>query len=177
MSLTCIVLAAGASKRLGRPKQLIDFHGEPLVVHAVRVALGVGPTVVVVASQGVRDALQGLDIAMIEIRDAAEGMASSIRCGVAAAEGDVLITLCDQPLVTSEHLRVLADAGAPIAATGYSGIAGVPAFFSAEFREELLALRGDTGARHVIEAHRSETVVIPFEDARFDVDTGDAISL
>jgi molybdenum cofactor cytidylyltransferase len=191
--VTCIVVAAGASKRLGRPKQLIDYHGEPLVVHAARVALAVAPTIVVVPSHalGVRwldSALgsergvepphsEGYALMIVENPDAAEGMASSIRHGVGATTGDVVITLCDQPHVTSDHLRALIGAAAPIAATGYSGIAGVPAFFSAEFRHELLALRGDTGARQIIEAHRSRAVVIPFEAARFDVDTSDAISL
>ncbi len=104
-------------------------------------------------------------------------MASSIRCRVAAAKGNVVITLCDQRLITREHLRALIDAGAPIAATGYRGIAGVPAFFAAEFRPELLPLRGDSGARRVIEAHGERVVTIPFEPDGFDVDTEAAFSL
>jgi len=140
VQITCIVLAAGASKRLGRPKQLVAFEGQPLVVRAARIAAGVARTIVEIPP-------------------------------------DVLITLCDQPLVTSDHLRALIDARAPIAATGYKGISGVPAFFAANFREELLALRGDSGARRVIDAHRDEVVTVPFEPAGFDVDTDAAISL
>lgn len=146
-------------------------------MRAARVAAAVAPAIVVVASRAVRDALADLKVTIVENPDAAEGMASSIRRGVEAAKGDVLITLCDQPRVTSEHLRALVDARSPIAATGYSGIAGVPAFFSEEFRKELLALRGESGARQVIEAHRQQVVVIPFEAAGFDVDTPDVISL
>jgi len=175
--VTCIVLAAGASKRLGRSKQLADFEGEPLVRRAARTALAAAPTLVIVASQAVRDALRGLDVGIVENPDASEGMASSIRRGVAAAEGDVLIMLCDQPRVTAEHLQALIAAGAPIAATGYGGIAGVPAFFAAEFRSELLALRGESGARPIIDAHRARAVVIPFEAARFDLDTDADFSL
>jgi len=78
--------------------------------------------------------------------------------------------------VTSDHLLALVAAGAPIAATGHNGISGVPAFFAAKFREELYSLRGDSGARRVIDAHRDE-VTIPFEPAGFDVDTDAAISL
>lgn len=177
MPLTCIVLAAGASKRLGRPKQLVHFEGEPLVVRASRSALRVSQTVVVIASDAVRNALNGLDVTIVENTQANEGMASSIRCGVAATNGDVLIMLCDQPQVTSEHLRALVNAHAPIAASGYSGISGVPAFFAAKYRDELLALRGDAGARSIIDAHRHEVVTIPFEAAAFDVDTDAAISL
>lgn len=177
MPLTCIVLAAGASKRLGRPKQLVHFEGEPLVVRAARIAASVAPTIVVISSAPVRETLKGLKVAIVENAEADEGMASSIRSGVAAADGDVLITLCDQPFVTSEHLRALVDAGAPIAATGYRGITGVPAFFGKKFRKDLLALRGDTGARRVIDAHPDEVVTVPFEPAGFDVDTDAALSL
>ncbi len=175
--MTCIVLVAGASKRLGRPKQLVEFEGEPLVVRASRTAARVAPAVVVIPlnAPAIRDALRGATI--VENPDPGEGMASSIRCGVAATEGDVLITLCDQPLVTADHLRALIDAHAPIAATGYHGIAGVPAFFAAQYRGELLALRGDVGARRVIEAHAAAAVTIPFEAAGSDVDTDAAISL
>jgi molybdenum cofactor cytidylyltransferase len=184
--LTILVLAAGASKRLGRPKQLVRFEGETLVARAARIASEVAPTIVVVAPElrkECEDRLQPVGrlkparTRIIENPNAAEGMASSIRCGIEATTGDVIIMLCDQPYVTSDHLRALADAGAPIAATGYNGISGVPAFFTAKFRDELLALRGDAGARSVIEAHRDQVVTIPFEAAGFDVDTDAALSL
>lgn len=172
--LTILVLAAGASKRLGRPKQLVQFEGETLIARAARIAGEVGRTIVVISPE-LRDAVPGFDV--VQNGNASEGMASSIRAGVEAATGDILITLCDQPYVTSDHLRALANAGAPIAATGYGGISGVPAFFAAKFKDELLALRGDAGARSVIEAHRDQVVTIPFEAARFDVDTDAALSL
>ncbi len=176
MPVTCIVLAAGASRRLGRPKQLVHFEGEPLVVRASRTAARVSQTIVVIPPDAaIRQALQGF--AVIENKDASEGMASSIRCGVEATSGDVIITLCDQPLVTSEHLRALIEAHAPIAASGYNGISGVPAFFAAKFRDELVALRGDAGAQGIINAHRDQVVTIPFEAAGFDVDTDAALSL
>lgn len=185
--LTILVLAAGASKRLGRPKQLVHFEGEPLVVRAARIASEVAPTLVVISPElreKCEDRLQSVGrlkpahtLTMTENSEAAEGMASSIRCGVAATTGDVIIALCDQPFVTAGHLRALADARSPIAATGYNGISGVPAFFAAKFRDELLALRGDAGARSVIDVHRNELVTVPFEAAGFDVDTDAALSL
>ena len=179
MPVTCVVLAAGASKRLGRPKQLVPFQREPLVVRASRAGAGVGPTIVVIPADApaIREALSGLSVWIVENSEAREGMAFSIRRGLDETSGDVLITLCDQPLVTSDHLKALVAAGAPIAATGYNGISGVPAFFAAKFREELYSLRGDSGARRVIDAHRDEVVTIPFEPAGFDVDTDAAISL
>ena len=84
--------------------------------------------------------------------------------------GFVLMSLL-VPAVTEAALSKAAGG------SGYSGISGVPAFFAAKFRDELLALRGDAGARRVIDAHRNEVVTIPFEAAAFDVDTDAAISL
>jgi molybdenum cofactor cytidylyltransferase len=172
VSLTCIVLAGGFSRRLGRPKQLLAFEGEPLVRRAARTARSVAPTIVVIPpdAPAIRDTLRGLPVTVIENADAAEGIASSIRRGVGAATDDVLLSVSDQPQITAEHLQALVDARAPIAATGYGGSAGVPALFTAPFRDELLALRGDTGAKRVIERHRDVVVVVDFEAAAFDID-------
>jgi molybdenum cofactor cytidylyltransferase len=82
----------------------------------------------------------------------------------------VLLMLCDQPHITSAHLQALIDAKAPIAATGYAGVAGVPACFASEFRGELLALRGDVGAKSIIERHRDVVVTVPLPEAEIDVD-------
>ena len=158
MRLVAIVLAAGSSTRLGRPKQSLIFRGETLLHHASRIAREVADETFVIT----RD----------ENPDADEGIASSIRAGVAkAGDARILITVCDQPLVTAEHLRALLAVDAPIVASGYNGIAGVPAAFAPKFIPELLALRGDRGARAIIEAHRDEAVVVPFEDAGTDIDS------
>jgi molybdenum cofactor cytidylyltransferase len=158
-----IVLAAGSSTRLGRPKQDIVVDGETLLQRAERIARAVADEVIVVTEQ--------LN------PDAAEGIASSIRIGVRLAGDDarILITLCDQPLITVDHLRTLLEIDAPIVATGHSGIAGAPAVFAPSLVPELLALRGDRGARAVIEAHRDITTVVPFEGAALDIDREDDV--
>jgi len=158
MRVVAIVLAAGSSTRLGRSKQDIVVGGETLLQRAERLARAVADEVVVVDRR--------LN------PDADEGIASSIRAGVRLAGDDarILITLCDQPLITIEHLRALLAINAPIVATGYSGIAGVPAVFEPSLIPDLLALRGDRGARVVIESHRDVTTVVPFEDAAIDID-------
>ena len=165
MRLVAVVLAAGSSSRLGRPKQEIVYRGETLLERAVRIAREVADDVVVVTRAN--------------NPDADEGIASSIRVGVAAAgEARILITLCDQPLITADHLRALVSADAPIVATLYGGIAGVPAVFSPEFIMDLLSLRGDRGARVVIERHKEFMHGIPCEDAAVDIDTeGDLLKL
>jgi molybdenum cofactor cytidylyltransferase len=161
VSVAAVILAAGFSTRLGTSKQEVVFQGETLVQRAERLARAAADEVIIVTPQ--------LN------PDAAEGIASSIRAGVrlAGADARILIMLCDQPLITIEHLLHLIATVSPIAATGYAGIAGVPAVFAPEFAPELLALRGDRGARAVIEAHRDVTRVVPFEDAAVDIDSED----
>jgi molybdenum cofactor cytidylyltransferase len=168
--LTAIVLASGGSKRFGSSKQLFEYEGESLVHRAARIAREVAPTIVVIASEDVRAALTDLDVTTVHNDEADEGMAASIRAGVRSCDGDVIITLCDQPHITASHLRALASSGAPIAATAYSGTIGVPAFFSAKFRDELLDLRGDVGAKRLLHEHRPLVAPIRFESASFDID-------
>ena len=163
MRVIAIVLAAGFSRRLGRPKQSLVFEGETLLDRATRIAREVADDVVVVTREN--------------NPDAEEGMASSIRAGVSLAGRDarLLIMLCDQPLITAEHLRALIAVDAPIVATGYAGIAGVPAIFAPQFVPELLQLRGDRGARTIIEKHGARVVF--FDDAAVDIDTRSDIEL
>ena len=181
MGVTAVVLAAGSSRRFGSPKQLFDLGGESLVRRAARTALQVAPTIVVIpdmtsgfvalaTSMAIREALSGLGVKIVENPEAAEGMASSIRVGVRSCEGDVLITVCDQPHVTSSHLSALLQSGAPITATSYADTAGVPAFFSASFRDELLELRGDRGAKALFERHADIVKLIPLPGAAMDID-------
>ena len=165
-----VVLAAGGSSRLGRPKQTLQYKGRPLLEHAIATARAAGcdETLVVVQPEAA-GTIPGSLILNPEWR---EGIASSIRVAVDAAAGArILFTLCDQPLVTPEHLRALLAVDAPIVATAYSGIAGVPAVFAPRFADELRALTGDRGARAVMEAHRDVLATVGFEDAAVDIDT------
>ena len=168
-NVTGIVLAAGASTRFGSPKQEERVRGETLLARAVRVAREAGcERVIAVVRPG--DSVAGADA--VENGDAAAGISTSIRAGVRAAPGvRVLILLCDQPLVTPEHLRSLMAIDAPIVASEYAGTIGVPAVFDVRFAGELAALTGDRGARSVIDAHRDELAAVPFEEAAMDIDT------
>lgn len=173
MRAVAAVLAAGGSSRLGRPKQLLQFRGQSLLRHAVQIALGAGcdETIVIVPPGEFRSELEGLDVAIVENPAWTEGISSSIRAAADSAPGSrLLITLCDQPLLTSRHLEQLLSVSAQIVATGYNGIAGVPAVFAPEMHDELRALRGDRGARSVIERHRDVAKVVTCEDAAIDVD-------
>jgi molybdenum cofactor cytidylyltransferase len=171
MKTVTAVLAAGLSRRLGRPKQLLDFRGVPLVRHAAMVALGAGcEETIVIGPFG--DVVADLPVTALENPHAAEGISSSIRLAVQHARGArILLTLCDQPLIGPEHLRALVETDADLVATAYAGVVGVPAIFAPRFAGELLALRGDTGARAVIQAHRDEVIAVVCEAAAIDIDT------
>ncbi len=182
-----ILLAAGASRRMagGQPKQLLDWHGTPLVAHAAGIALAArsGPVVVVVGHEAaaVRQALASLDVATIDNPDWARGMSTSVRAGLAAVErewpltGAVVLQTCDQPLIEPRTIRALAEAvvagGAPLAACDYGAEIGVPAAFARRLFPELLRLEGDRGARRLLLTHATEVARVPCPEAHADIDT------
>jgi CTP:molybdopterin cytidylyltransferase MocA len=175
VSIAAVVLAAGASRRLGSPKQLEMVGGETLLERAVRVARGAGcsPVIVVLGAEAPLMPRSGMPVGVLSVMNNqwAEGMASSVRAGVracdAAVEGVVLMT-CDQPAITAEHLQSLMS-GHEIRASRYAGRNGVPAFFPRRYFDELLALTGDTGARALLVAAEA----VDLKDGDLDVDTAE----
>lgn len=180
--LAGIVLAAGGSRRLGRPKQLVVYRGEMLVQRAVAVALpfcGAGITVVTGESASeTRNALRGTPANIVFNPGWKDGLSTSLRAAMAAIPypgiDGVLICLCDQPLVTGEDLASLINVWqtAPDrpAAASYSGTLGVPAVFPPAYFAALMELSGDTGARSVLQAAEHVSVV-SMPGAALDVDT------
>jgi molybdenum cofactor cytidylyltransferase len=181
-SLHAVVLAAGASTRFGSPKQLVRVDGRPLlhtvVARAVELA-GHSVTVVLGAHAGELSALLRHSPASVIVnRDWQEGLASSIRAGVArvpSASDGVLLLLADQPHVTIEDLRRLAGAWRRqtdyIVAAQYASATGVPAIFPRTSFADLTALRGDRGARSVLQRNPDRVVRIPMPSAALDIDT------
>jgi molybdenum cofactor cytidylyltransferase len=172
-----IVLAAGASVRLGYPKQTVLFKGETLVDRAVRMAreAGAAETVVVLGANAdeIRRGCRLDECTVVENSDWATGMGSSIRCGVGAL-GDVegvLILTCDMPVVSAEHLRALAGRGR-LVASEYGGQRGVPAYFPREVFDALWGLEGSRGAGQLLVA--AEAIALP--GGEFDVDTPDDVA-
>lgn len=178
------MLAAGSSTRLGQPKQLLLFRGEPLVCRAARAAVeaGLWPVVVVVGDRAdeVRAALAGMPVVTVANHAHADGLASSIQLGLRrlaecapGAAGAVLLA-CDQPAVEAAHLAALAAAaqqqGKPIAASAYGGALGVPALFAASLFPELRALAGDC-ARPLLALDATRVAAVPLPLGELDVDT------
>ncbi len=168
-----VILAAGASTRLGRPKQTIVIGGETLVERAVRCALSAGldPVIAVVTDADLMQPLQALGAVVLLNRQAYKGIASSIVTGIQWASDvgstGAVITTCDQVAVTPEHLRSLCEQPDTVTGSVYAGQTGVPAYFPASAFRDLLVLRGDTGARKLLQGARG----IPTEVLALDVDT------
>jgi molybdenum cofactor cytidylyltransferase len=181
MNLAGLLLAAGGATRFGSPKVLAPFHGKPLVRYGVELLMPrcpAGVHVVVGASaDGVRAALAAETVSFVENPDWASGLSTSLVRGVAAlpAEADaVLILLCDQPAITADDLDALVAAWRIepelIAAAGFSDRLGPPVIMPRSVWPQLAALRGDQGARSLLEWHAEHTAV-PMPHAAFDVDT------
>jgi len=176
-----VILAAGASRRLGRPKQLVEIDGKSLLRRAAETALASGASSVhvILGAEIVRarTALQGLPVDVIVNQSWREGIASSIRCAVDALDHRVdtlTLILCDQPGITADALRRLRDTHhtthASVVASRYPEGPGVPALFTADLFTSLRTLRGDIGARDFIRTLDREIVTVPFEHSE-DVDT------
>jgi molybdenum cofactor cytidylyltransferase len=165
MRVVAVVLAS-QPPGAGHPSQLTAHHGETLLHRAARIAREVSDETVVIVPPG-------LGVAdYVEDPDLAEGIASSIRLGVArAGEARVLITRWDQVQMTSDHLRALLAVDAPIVATSYGGTPDLPAAFAPRFLRDLMALRGDESARTVIEASVEDVRTVPFDEAGTDIDS------
>ncbi|MEO7673460.1 MAG: nucleotidyltransferase family protein [Pyrinomonadaceae bacterium] len=179
-----IVLAAGGSSRLGKPKQLLQLEGKTLLRRAAEAmsASMCDPAVVVLGAKsgGLADEIEGLRVIHCLNQDWRSGMGSSIRIGLAKLTeiepglDAVLISLCDQPFVTTEMLNrcgeKFAETKLPIVAAAYKGVTGVPALFSRELFGALSQLEGDKGARDLIRS-RPDIATIDLPEAAFDIDT------
>lgn len=177
-----VILAAGASRRFGAPKQLARFAGQPLILRVCEIALAaeLQPLVVVLGAcaEDVAARIQHLPVECAYNDQWASGMASSLRCGIQHLERithsqAAAISLVDQPLIDAAHLKALcalrARAQVHIAATRYGDTLGAPAVFARALFDQLCALRGDRGAGALIRASASR-VALAFEDAAIDID-------
>lgn len=177
-----IILAAGESARLGRPKQNLVFEGKTLLQRAAETALSTacGPVIVVLGAnaEAIRQTISQYPVEIIYNADWPEGIASSIRLGIKELQQkpgvtSVILMLCDQPLVSATLLNELVEkrADAGIVACTYENTIGTPVLFSSAYFEELQLLTGNEGAKKILLKHPATVISIPFPLGGVDIDT------
>lgn len=182
-----IILAAGESKRLGKPKQLLSFDGNTLLTRVANTACesGLKPVIAVLGANDdkISTTLNIPGLMVVKNDDWKEGMASSIRIGLtsmldlAPQVDGVIVLVCDQPYLNQDLIKALIeaqrDAGLPSAAASYGGKLGTPALFHKSLFPELMSLSGDTGARKILDKMRECVVTIDFQMGIVDIDTAE----
>jgi molybdenum cofactor cytidylyltransferase len=182
-----VILAAGQSSRLGRPKQLLTYHNKTLLQRAIDTAKqSAVQSIILVLGSNADIILRATDISethVVKNDDWQSGMASTIRCGIEglktidAAIDAVILMVCDQPFVTPDLLNDLIkkqrETSKPIVASEYVENIGTPALFHERFFAELMALKGDAGAKKIMLQYSDLVETISFPDGGIDIDTID----
>ena len=175
-----IILAAGESARLGRPKQLLPWGDADLLARATKAALDaqVGPVVVVLGAVDCRESLEGMPVTVVLNEKWASGMGGSIVSGMKVLQQDsldsVIVMLCDQPFVTTTVLRNLVDqrskSDCEVVVSGHADVLGPPVLFSSSRFAQLMKLDGLDGAKSIIR-NESSLAVLDCPESAVDVDT------
>lgn len=186
MNIPAIVLAAGASTRLGQPKQMLQYGGETLLARAIRLAKegGGAPVLAILGANSDTTFVEAQNAGAIPIINEVwqRGIASSIHAGLGMlsmvgpnAPGVLLLT-CDQPRLMAEHLAKMLGAflsqdEPAIVGSGYGGTIGTPVIFPRCVFPQLRALQGDMGARAILRNPPCVVREVPFRDGEIDIDT------
>lgn len=177
-----VILAAGASKRLGQPKQLLEIDGETLLHRVVRFAAASDPAeLIVVLAEGtteIHEAIRDLECRIVVCTDANRGMSASLRSGLAALNPicvGALVMLVDQPRLDAAHLCTLRDrwrlAPQQAVASGYAQTLGVPALLPRSWFAELTQTNMDRGARELLRGRIKDVQAIYAPHLAFDLDS------
>jgi molybdenum cofactor cytidylyltransferase len=181
-SVAGVILAAGASRRLGRSKQLLLWRGKPFIFHVARTALdaGLAPVAVVTGAEAddVRAALAGAPVEIVHNPHWAEGQSTSVRAGLQALPPQAtaaVFLLADQPHIPVELVRALIERHAqthtPIVAPMVEGKRGNPVLFDRAVFPDLMSLQGDAGGRQVFSRYAIAAVLWNDPKLLLDVDT------
>ncbi len=180
-----IILAAGSSSRLGKPKQLLFYQNKSLIEHITveAVKADLYPIVIVTGANAeqVSLALNKKDEEIVYNEHWQQGMASSIVAGISKMlllDDNVeaaLIAVCDQPFVTAELLQALinkkAETGKGIVACTYADTAGTPVLFDRKYFIDLQQLKGEEGAKKLLKLYEADLVTVSFPQGSIDIDT------
>ena len=180
-----VILAGGASTRLGRPKQLLQYRGKTLLNHAVNEAINAKADAVVVILGKNADLFEGeidkQEVHVVINKDWKEGMASSVRLGLDSLLkikpyiDAVIFMVCDQPHISSSVLNQLITkqqkTTKQIVTCHYGESIGPPALFHKKYFRDLAKLNGDVGERNIIEQNMHDVATISFPEGKIDIDT------
>lgn len=184
--ISAILLAAGESRRMGRPKQLLEWQGGTLLQHSLESLLksDADETILVLGHQAelIRNSLPDFQIKIVVNHDYQKGMASSLRQGLLALDPGseaFLVVLADQPDIgpdiVSRLIREFRQASPErgIVRPVSRGLPGHPVLFHIRYLQEALQLHGDVGARQIVAGHPAEILDIEVEDDGIvnDIDT------
>ena len=180
--LSILIPAAGASQRLGQPKQLVPYKGKPLIEQIVSCALSLAPREVIVVtganSHGVQKALRKSPVRLVHNSGWSTGMGSSIALGAEAVNQQsdgLMIFLCDQWRIQVPDLDALVKAWQSdhrlIISAQTKKYRGPPVIFPANLFEELRKLKRENGAQSILHAHEDRLTTVTIENAAWDLDT------
>lgn len=180
-----IILAAGASSRLGSPKQLLAYAGATLLQHSIEAAQSSDASSVFVVlganADLIKSEINHTTANVVVNPDWKEGMASTIRCGlqtlveIHSGTEAVVFMVADQPFVTAALLNNLMELNRneqrSIVASKYGSTFGTPVLFTRKFFPELMELTGDVGAKSLVRKYMNEAAFVSFPEGEIDIDT------
>ncbi|WP_107666697.1 NTP transferase domain-containing protein [Cyanothece sp. BG0011] len=185
VNIAVIILAAGASTRMGTAKQLLSYQGATLLSHTIETAIAsiCKPIIVVLGAN--EDKIKGnidrSSVTVIKNKNWSLGMGSSIGVGIKYLSHypqtikAAVICVCDQPFLTAEIINNLVFAyqttRKPIIVCTYANTYGVPVLFDAQFFSQLVSLNGKGGAKKIIKQYKNDVSFIPFPQGMIDIDT------
>ncbi len=184
-AIDIIILAAGESSRLGRPKQMLDYKGETLLQYTIKIALQSKArhvyTILGAFSDVINPTIKKFSIRIIQNNYWQKGMSSSIRCGMNAILSSnsipqaVIVMLCDQPFVTSllidELIETYQSKDALIVNCKYESSFGPPILFDHKLFSEMAKLEGADGAKPLVRKYFDRVKHVDFPDGEKDIDT------
>lgn len=183
MKTGVIILAAGAAKRMKAPKMLLPFGDTFILSHLIKEAKKINPGSLVVVTGSyhneIKAAVEDPFVELIQNFNWQEGMAGSIALGIASLQKENLdncfIVVSDQPFLDHKLLLDMqeksAQTGKGIIAAFYEGVAGTPVLFAAKYFEQLQELRGDYGAKAILQRNPRDLATVAFPLGSMDIDT------
>ncbi len=181
-----VILAAGGSRRMGSPKQLLDIEGQSLIRRTAELVIAASKTSPVVLVIGANKPqivpeIADLPLTIIDNSLWEQGLSSSVKMGMAGvwmidkSIDAILFLVCDQPYLSLETITKMIEVyqtqKSSIVACSYGGELGVPMLFDRKYFDELLSLTGDKGAKPVLMKHLDQAHIVDFELGKIDLDT------